>query len=147
MNLKRNDDFLFTYDSYKSALIKENNLSYKGKSIILVFHKIFDGLNYSILALIFLLSFLSLNSQRRWTSFYSGLREMQTFNNNLIDYIAKTEEFYIDEIEKLDEFKKTTSKDLIYLFKNIKPKKNKLSKYLFDLQKGIEEGKYQRGNL
>ena len=147
MDLNKNNDFLFTYNSYKSVLPKNNKLSCERKSLIFILHKIFNVLNSSILILIFLLSFLSFYSQSKWTSFFSSMKEIRTINNNLVDYIAKTEKFYVNEIENLDYFKKTTSKDLIYLIKNIKPKKNKLSKYLFDLQKGIEEGKFQRGNL
>ena len=147
MKIRRNNNSLLTHNVNKSVFINKNKSSYEKKSRIFILHKIFDVLNYSILALIVFLSFLSLNSQRKWTVFYSGLREMRTINNNLVDYIARTEEFYIDEIERFDDFKKTTSKDLIYLVKNIKIKKNKISKYINDLQKGIEEGKYQRGNL
>ena len=36
-------------------------------------------------------------------------------NNNLIDYISKTEEFYIGELESLNNYRKTKPKDLIYL--------------------------------
>ena len=59
---------------------------------------------------------------------------------------SKTEEFYIQETESLEDFKKTTPKDLIYLVKQSsnqekKHLKNKL-KYIF---KGLKDSAYQRG--
>ena len=56
-------------------------------------HKILNSINISLLILIFILSFLSLNSQKKWTSFYKNLAKTRLYNNNLIDYISKTEEF------------------------------------------------------
>ena len=109
-------------------------------------HKIFNSINISLLILIFILSFLSFNSQRKWTSFYKNLAKTRSNNNNLIDYISKAEEFYINEIESLNIFKKTTPQDLIYLDKPInKPKKNKLIKNLKFIQDGLKDSKYQRG--
>ena len=61
-------------------------------------HKIFDSINLSLLSLIFILSFLSFNSQREWTSIYNHLASTRSANNNLIDYISKTEEFYIKNL-------------------------------------------------
>ena len=109
-------------------------------------HKIFNSINISLLILIFILSFLSFDSQRKWTSIYKNLTKTRSNNNNLIDYISKTEEFYIDEIESLNRFKKTTPKDLIYLDKQIiKKKKNRVMKYLKFIQAGLKESRYQRG--
>ena len=109
-------------------------------------HKIFNSINISLLILIFILSFLSFDSQRKWTSIYKNLTKTRSNNNNLIDYISKTEEFYIDEIESLNRFKKTTPKDLIYLDKQIiKKKKNRVIKYLKFIQAGLKESRYQRG--
>ena len=109
-------------------------------------HKIFNSINISLLTLIFILSFLSFNSQRKWTSFYKSLAKTRLNNNNLIDYISKTEEFYIDEIESLNTFKKTTPRDLIYLDKQInKKKKNKLIKNIKYIQAGLKDSKYLRG--
>ena len=112
-------------------------------------HKIFNSINVSLLILISILSFISFNSQREWTSIYKDLAKTRSNNNNLIDYIAKTEEFYINKIESLNIFKKTTPKDLIYLDKQIpKQKKNKLIKnikYIKYIQKGLKDSKYQRG--
>ena len=109
-------------------------------------HKIFNSINISLLILIFILSFLSFDSQRKWTSIYKNLAKTRSNNNNLIDYISKTEEFYIDEIESLNTFKKTTPKDLIYLDKQIiKQKKNKLIKKIKHIQDGLKDSRYQRG--
>ncbi len=109
-------------------------------------HKIFNSINISLLILIFIFSFISLNSQRKWTSIYKNLAKTRSNNNNLIDYISKTEEFYINEIETLNTLKKTTPKDLIYLNKQItKQKKNKLIKNIKYIQDGLKDSKYQRG--
>ena len=128
-----------------------NSISQKNSKNISLFnlkliHKIFNSINISLLTLIFILSFLSFNSQRKWTSFYKNLAETRLNNNNLIDYISKTEEFYIDEIESLNTFKKTSPKDLIYLDKQVnKKKKNKLIKNIKYIQAGLKDSKYLRG--
>ena len=115
MNINKNENSLKNnlYDANKitSKKIKFFNLKF--------IHKIFDSVNISLLILIFILSFLSFNSQRKWTSIYKNLLKTRANNNNLIDYISKTEEFYINEIESLNTFKKATPKDLIYLDKQI----------------------------
>ena len=54
---------------------------------------------------------------------YKNLVKTRTNNNNLIDYISKTEEFYINEIESLNTLKKTTPKDLIYIDRQITKEK------------------------
>ena len=109
-------------------------------------HKIFNSINVSLLILISILSFLSFNSQREWTSIYKDLAKTRTKNNNLIDYISKTEEFYINKTESLNIFKKTTPKDLIYLDKQIpKQKKNKLIKNIKYIKDGLKDSKYERG--
>ena len=109
-------------------------------------HKIFDSVNFSLLILIFILSFISFNSQRKWTIIYEDLAKTRSNNNNLIDYISNTEEFYIKEFESLNIFKKTTPKDLIYLNKQIpKQKKDKLIKNIKYIQDGLKDSKYQRG--
>ena len=121
MNINKNENSLKNnlYDANKitSKKIKLFNLKF--------IHRIFDSVNISLLILIFILSFLSFNSQRKWTSIYKNLLKTRANNNNLIDYISKTEEFYINEIESLNTFKKATPKDLIYLDKQIT--QNKLS--------------------
>ena len=109
-------------------------------------HKIFDSINFSLLILIFILSFLSFNSQRKWTIIYKNLAKLRSSNNNLIDYISNTEEFYINKIDTLNDLKKTTPKDLIYLNKRIsKKKRNNLNKNLKDIQDGLKDSKYQKG--
>ena len=142
MNINKNENSLKNdlYDVNKitSKKIKLFNLKF--------IHRIFDSVNISLLILIFILSFLSFNSQRKWTSIYKNLLKTRANNNNLIDYISKTEEFYINEIESLNTFKKTTPKDLIYLDKQItNQKKNKLSKQIKYFQDGLKDSKYQKG--
>ena len=109
-------------------------------------HKIFDSINLSLLSLIFILSFLSFNSQREWTSIYNHLASTRSANNNLIDYISKTEEFYIKKLESLDSLKKTTPKDLIYLPKEIfRDKKNNLVRRMKYIKFGLKDSIFQRG--
>ena len=91
-------------------------------------NKIIDTINFSLLILVFTFSFLSLNSQRKWSNIYSNLTKTKINNNNLIDYIANTERFYIVELESLSTIKKTTPKDLIYLEKISQNKENILKK-------------------
>ena len=142
MNINKNENSLKNnlYDANKitSKKIKFFNLKY--------IHRIFDSVNISLLILIFILSFLSFNSQRKWTSIYKNLLKTRANNNNLIDYISKTEEFYINEIESLNTFKKATPKDLIYLDKQItKNKRNDLNKKIKFIKDGLKDSKYQKG--
>ena len=96
--------------------------------------------------LIFILSFISLSSQRKWTITYKNLVNTKGNNNNLIDYISKTEEFYINEFESLTSLKKTTPKDLIYLDQQVPEKKENFFKEKIKyFQQGIKESKYQIG--
>lgn len=142
MNINKNENSLKNnlYDANKitSKKIKLFNLKF--------IHRIFDSLNISLLILIFSLSFLSFNSQRKWTSIYKNLLKTRANNNNLIDYISKTEEFYINEIESLNTFKKATPKDLIYLDKQITQNKNNyLNKKIKFIKDGLKDSKYQKG--
>ena len=142
MNINKNENSLKNnlYDANKitSKKIKFFNLKF--------IHRIFDSVNISLLILIFILSFLSFNSQRKWTSIYRNLLKTRANNNNLIDYISKTEEFYINEIESLNTFKKATPKDLIYLDKQIIPNKNNyLNKKIKFIKDGLKDSKYQKG--
>ena len=142
MNINKNENSLKNnlYDANKitSKKIKLFNLKF--------IHRIFDSVNISLLILIFILSFLSFNSQRKWTSIYKNLLKTRANNNNLIDYISKTEEFYINEIESLNTFKKATPKDLIYLDKQITQKKNNyLNKKIKFIKDGLKDSKYQKG--
>ena len=142
MNINKNENSLKNnlYDANKitSKKIKLFNLKF--------IHKIFDSVNISLLILIFILSFLSFDSQRKWTSIYKNLLKTRANNNNLIDYISKTEEFYINEIESLNTFKKATPKDLIYLDKQITQNKNNyLNKKIKFIKDGLKDSKYQKG--
>jgi len=142
MNINKNENSLKNnlYDANKitSKKIKLFNLKF--------IHKIFDSVNISLLILIFILSFLSFNSQRKWTSIYKNLLKTRANNNNLIDYISKTEEFYINKIDSLNTFKKATPKDLIYLDKQITPNKNNyLNKKIKFIKDGLKDSKYQKG--
>ena len=106
-------------------------------------HKILDYLNLSLFCLITIYSFIAFNSQREWTELYSSIMEMRLINNDLNGYISKTEEYFLNELNMKDQFKKTTSKDLIYL-----KKKSEIfnRKFLFsDFLDGLQAGKYQRG--
>ena len=142
MNINKNENSLKNnlYDANKitSKKIKLFNLKF--------IHRIFDSVNISLLILIFILSFLSFNSQKKWTSIYKNLAKTRVNNYNLIDYISKTEEFYINEIDSLDTFKKTTPKDLIYLDKQItKKKRNNFNKKIKFIKDGLNDSKYQIG--
>ena len=134
-SLKNN---LYDPNKKNSTKIKLFNLKF--------IHRIFDSVNISLLILIFILSFLSFNSQRKWTSIYKNLLKTRSNNNNLIDYISKTEEFYINKIESLNTFKKATPKDLIYLDKQITQNKNNyLNKKIKFMKDGLKDSKYQKG--
>jgi hypothetical protein len=142
MNINKNENSLKNnlYDANKitSKKIKLFNLKF--------IHRIFDSVNISLLILIFILSFLSFNSQRKWTSIYKNLLKTRANNNNLIDYISKTEEFYINEIDSLNTLKKATPKDLIYLDKQITQNKNNyLNKKIKFIKDGLKDSKYQKG--
>ena len=142
MNINKNENSLKNnlYDTHKitSKKIKLFDLKF--------IHRIFDSVNISLLILIFILSFLSFNSQRKWTSTYKNLAKTRASNNNLIDYISKTEEFYINEIESLKTFKKTTPKDLIYLNKQItENKKKNLNVKIKSIKDGLKDSKYHNG--
>ena len=140
---------IFESDNYLNEnLVDSNQINPKNISLfnLKFLHKIFNSINISLLFLIFILSFLSFNSQRKWTIIYSNLAKTRSNNNNLIDYISKTEELYIDEIESLNTLKKTTPKDLIYLEKKINNQNtNKLIKNIKYIQDGLRDSKYQRG--
>ncbi len=142
MNINKNEN------SLKKNLYDADKITFKKiKFFNLKFiHRIFDSINISLLILIFILSFLSFNSQRKWTSIYKNLLRTRAKNNNLIDYISKTEEFYINKIESLNTLKKATPKDLIYLDKQItKNKNNYLNKKIKFIKDGLKDSKYQKG--
>ena len=142
MNINKNEN------SLKNNLYDANKITCKKIKLfnLKFIHRIFDSVNISLLILIFILSFLSFNSQRKWTSIYKNLLKTRENNNNLIDYISKTEEFYINEIESLNIFKKATPKDLIYLDKQITQNKNNyLNKKIKFIKDGLKDSKYQKG--
>ncbi len=135
-------------NSSKKRVSIQNQISSRNLSLLYLkfFHKIFDSLNISLLFLIFILSFLSLNSQRKWTNIYSDLAKTKLFNNNLIDYISNTEELYIQEFESLNTLKKTTPEDLIYFERQVPNKKdNFFIKNIKNIHHGLKDSIYQRG--
>ena len=108
-------------------------------------HQIFDTINISLLVFIFILFFLSLDSQRKWSNTYKILSKTRSMNNNLIDYISKIEEFYISELESLNNYRKTKPKDLIYIDRTSEKKEGSFKKNFRSFIKGISDSKYQRG--
>ena len=112
---------------------------------IKLIHQIFDTINISLLVLIFILFFLSLDSQRKWSNTYKVLSKTKAINNNLIDYISKTEEFYISELESLNTYRKTKPKDLIYIERTSEKKESFFKKNFRSFIKGISDSHYQRG--
>jgi len=128
--------------SYESQKNSEKNIS---KLNIKLIHQIFDTINISFIVLIITLFFLSLDSQRKWSNTYETLSKTRTMNNNLIDYISQTEEFYISELESLNTYKKTKPKDLIYLDRTAEKKESFFKKNFRIFKKGLNESKYQKG--
>ena len=108
-------------------------------------HQIFDTINISLLVLILVLIFLSFDSQRKWSDTYKTLSKTREINNNLVDYIAKIEEFYICELESLNTYKKTKPEDLIYLDKIVEKKESLFKKNFRSFIKGFSDSKYQSG--
>ena len=128
--------------SYESQKNSEKNIS---KLNIKLIHQIFDTINISFIVLIITLFFLSLDSQRKWSNTYETLSKTRTMNNNLIDYISQTEEFYISELESLNTYKKTKPKDLIYLDKVEEKKESFFGKNFIIFFEGFRDSKYQVG--
>ena len=112
---------------------------------IKLIHQISNAINISLSILIITLFFLSFESQRKWSKTYKILSKTKTMNNNLIDYISKTEEFYISEIESQNIFKKTKPKDLIYLEKVVDKKQSFFKKNFKIFAKGLFDSKYHKG--
>ncbi len=140
MNINKNEN------SLKNDFYGTNKITPKKYNYLKFFHRISNSLNISFLILILILSFLSFDSQIKWTNIYKNLAKIRANNNNLIDYISKTEEFYINEIESLNNLKKTTPNDLIYIDKQItNEKKNNLNKTIKYIKDGLNDSKYQKG--
>ena len=112
---------------------------------IQLIHQIFDAINISLLVLIFILFFLSFDSQRKWSNTYKTLSKTRAINNNLIDYISKIEEFYISELESLNIYRKTKPEDLIYIDKISERKESLFKKNFRSFIKGVIDSEYQRG--
>ena len=138
---------------YGNQLNLKKKVSYESKknfeklSIINIklIHQIFDTINISLLVLIFTLFFLSFDSQRKWSNTFKTLSKTRAFNNNLIDYIAKIEEFYISELESQNIYRKTKPEDLIYLEKLPEKKESLFKKNLNIFIEGLSDSKYQEG--
>ena len=134
--------------SYLKKKVSYQSQKYSRKITALnikLIHQIFDTINISLLVLIFILFFLSLDSQRKWSNTYKVLSKTKAINNNLIDYISKTEEFYISELESLNTYRKTKPKDLIYLERTSEKKESFFKKNFRSFIKGISDSQYQRG--
>ncbi len=133
--------------NFKKKVSHESKKNSEKISIIKIklIHQIFNTINISLLLLIFTLFFLSFNSQRKWSNTYKNLSKTRAFNNNLIDYISKIEEFYLSELESINTYRKTKPEDLIYLDKRPEKKESFFKKNLSILIEGFIDSKYQRG--
>ena len=139
--------------TYKKNLFLKKNFIYERKKNsqkifkfnIQLIHQIFNTINISLLVLIFILFFLSLDSQRKWSNTYKILSKTKVMNNNLNEYISKLEEFYIGELESLNTYRKTKPKDLIYLERSAENKESFFNKNFRIFMKGLNDSKYQRG--
>ena len=134
LNLKKKVSYESKKNSEKISLINNK-----------LIHQIFDTINISLLVLIFILFFLSFDSQRKWSNTYKNLSKTRVINNNLIDYISKIEEFYISELESQNIYRKTKPEDLIYLDKITEKKESLFRKNLSSFIEGFSDSKYQRG--
>ena len=111
-----------------------------------IFHNFLDSLNISLIILVSILSFLSLKSQEEWTNLYSSLIELRSLNNNLIDYISNTEEYFLKKIEFMDNIKNASPNDLIYVSKSVNDEHKSFLVINFEeIIKGFKDSKYQRG--
>ena len=133
--------------NFKKKVLYESKKNSEKISIlnIKLLHQIFDTINISLLVLIFILFFLSFDSQRKWSNTFKTLSKTRTINNNLIDYISKIEEFYISELESLNIYRKTKPEDLIYLEKLAEKKESLFKKNLSSFIEGVSDSKYERG--
>jgi len=78
--------------------------------------------------------------------FYSSMIDIRNKNNNIIDYISKTEEYFLSEIKYQHNIKKTNPDDLIYLIKTKEKESiNFISFVIKEIREGFEDGRYQRG--
>ena len=128
-------------DSYKNQKISQKISTQNIKLL----HQITDTINISFLVLIFILFFLSFDSQRKWSNTYKTLSKTIAMNNNLIEYISKTEEFYISELDSLKTYRKTKPEDLIYLNKILEKKESFFKKNFRSLIEGFNDSNFQKG--
>ena len=135
----------YSYLKKKVLCESQKNSGKISKLNIQLLHQIFNTINISLLVLIFTLFFVSFDSQIKWSSTYKTLSKTKAINNNLIDYISKTEEFYIGELESLNTYKKTKPKDLIYLDKITVTEDSFFKKNFRSFIDGFIDSKYQRG--
>ena len=129
----------------KVSYERQQNSAKIFKFNIQLIHQIFNTINSSLLVLIFTLFFVSLESQRKWSNTYKNLSKTKLMINNLNEYIAKTEEFYIGELESLNTYRKTKPKDLIYLERTAEKKESFFNKNFRIFIQGLNDSKYQRG--
>ena len=129
----------------KVSYVSQKNSEKKFKLNLKLVNQIIDTFNISLLVLIFILFFLSLDSQRKWSLTYKTLSQTKALNNNLIDYISKTEEFYINKLESLYTYRQTKPKDLIYIDKVAEKKESFFRRNYRIFIKGILDSKYQEG--
>ena len=134
-----------SYFKKKVSYESQNNSEQISKINLKLMHQIFDTINLSLLVLIFTLFFLSFDSQRKWSNTYKTLSKTKSINNNLIDYISKTEGFYIGELESHSIYRKTKPEDLIYLDKIAEKKESSFKKNLSSFIEGFRDSKYERG--
>ena len=134
-----------SYFKKKVSYESQNNSEQISKINLKLMHQIFDTINFSLLVLIFTLFFLSFDSQRKWSNTYRTLSKTKSINNNLIDYISKTEVFYIGELESRSIYRKTKPEDLIYLDKIAEKKESSFKKNLSSFIEGFRDSKYPRG--
>ena len=97
------------------------------------------------MGLIFILIFLSFDSQRKWSNTYKTLSKTRVINSNLFDFISKIEEFYISELESLNSYKKTKPEDLIYLDKIVERKEGLFKKNFRNFIEGLGDSEYLGG--
>ena len=133
------------YLKKKVSYQNQKNLEEKSIFNFHLLHQIFDAINISFLVLIFILFFLSLDSQRKWSNTYKNLSKTKLMNNNLIEYISKTEEIYISKLESLNTYRKTKPKDLIYLDRNSKKEESFFDKSFRSFIKGLSDSEYKEG--
>ena len=134
-----------SYLKKKVSLERKKNSKKIYKLNIKLINQIIDSINLSLIVLIFTLFFLTLDSQRKWSNTYKTLSKTRAMNNNLIEYISKTEEFYISKLDSLKTYRKAKPKDLVYIDKIAEKKESFFNQNFRIFIKGLRDSKYQRG--